>query len=116
MRRVRACAASTDARALRDDHNSQQGGSIKSWKQRWFILYGKHIAYFEKDDSGSLGKLIPKGCIHIHDVKCEPTKHPKHGLPHGKITPYRAACSRLQCDHRGGCSMTIDNTIYVKNN
>jgi hypothetical protein len=61
----------------------KQGGSIKSWKQRWFILYGKHLAYYEKDDSGALGKLTAKGCIHIHNVKCEPTKHAKHPPPHG---------------------------------
>ena len=26
----------------------KQGGKVKSWKRRWFILYGKHIAYYEK--------------------------------------------------------------------
>jgi hypothetical protein len=59
----------------------KQGGKVKSWKRRWFILYGKHIAYYEKDESTALGKLIAKGCIHIHDVKCEPTKSSKFPAP-----------------------------------
>jgi hypothetical protein len=49
--------------------------------QRWFILYGKHVAYYEKDET-TRGKLIAKGCIHIHNIKCEPTKHSKHAPPH----------------------------------
>ena len=45
-------------------------------------MYGKHIAYYEKDENTSRGKLTAKGCIHIHSVKCEPTKHSKHPPPH----------------------------------
>jgi len=60
----------------------KQGGRIKSWKKRWFILYGKHLAYYERDDStGPLGTLRPKGCIHIHEVSTEPTVTSKYKPP-----------------------------------
>mmetsp|Transcript_13871 Transcript_13871/g.23914 ORF Transcript_13871/g.23914 Transcript_13871/m.23914 type:complete len:370 (-) Transcript_13871:18-1127(-) len=84
--RCEVCAMKVDMKNVpkyeKEGYMWKQGGQIKSWKQRWFILYGKHIAYYEKDENTSRGKLTAKGCIHIHSVKCEPTKHSKHPPPH----------------------------------
>ena len=143
------CSMKVDMLAVpkreKEGYLTKQGGKVKNWKRRWFILYGKHLAYYEKvrcgvavrcrashrrpgdalstpaatpifsfsfssffvfrfffsffrffvagwiilllaqrvaaQDEKAPGKLVAKGCIHIHDVRCEPTQHSKYGPP-----------------------------------
>jgi hypothetical protein len=57
---------------------TKKGGLIKNWKKRWFVLHGKHLAYYETKQSMSQSSAL--GLIHLDpNCKVEKTTGDKSG-------------------------------------
>lgn len=64
---------SQDAAVLASRHEGwlwKQGGSIKTWKRRWFLLRGRALLYFRDDKTPhALGVIDLQNCLGVAEVK-----------------------------------------------
>eukprot|EP01137_Pigoraptor_chileana_P008882 Opistho-2@56326 len=59
--------------ASREGYLVKEGGSVKNWKRRWFVLHGNAVLYYaDQADAGNGG--APLGTIYLEEImSAEPT-------------------------------------------
>eukprot|EP01124_Arcella_intermedia_P011628 TRINITY_DN18052_c0_g1_i1.p1 TRINITY_DN18052_c0_g1~~TRINITY_DN18052_c0_g1_i1.p1 ORF type:complete len:1424 (-),score=349.46 TRINITY_DN18052_c0_g1_i1:31-4302(-) len=62
-------AVSSDTHLFFEGIGKKDGGNVKSWKKRWFVLTHRHLLYFPTDGQEPDKRALPKGIIPLETIK-----------------------------------------------
>ena len=69
---VENVAGNVSTISCKEGYLIKQGGRVKNWKKRWFVVQNDHMAYYENKDSTKPQKVWDlKTLLNVKECACE---------------------------------------------